>query len=333
MIASLIRYGAHPAPCVLLHFVCVATGEGSRILPMQLFGRWHHEAVEHALGVDGHAAPKGANGLKMTWSATSGKWLETTPAAPDSSDDERSVRRSRSGRRALLETAESRAAVNTTSAQRGRHPGRPLLALEDATLDSPLAPRPWAELNALQLLLGGLAELSSRSLVLPALDCHDPAAEFLEPGTLPNRCFWHVHASKGIACVFRVAKCADTLELVSPTELELEMHRVRRETGDGPPVVRLDARASSETVRAAVDKALLGRFASSPIVLVRLTLPSAPAAAATSTDPSVALNRQVHGVIKERHPELARAMLVFAKKCPELTDRSKKRKRECTNVC
>jgi len=34
------------------------------------------------------AAPKGANGLKMTWSATSGKWLETTPVAPDSSDDE-----------------------------------------------------------------------------------------------------------------------------------------------------------------------------------------------------------------------------------------------------
>ena len=326
MIASLIRYGAHPAPCVLLHFVCVATGEGSRILPMQLFGRWHHEAVEHALGVDGHAPPSRSESPETT--------LAPSPdRSTESSDDERSGRRSRSGRRALLETAESRAAVNTTSAQRGRHPGRPLLALEDATLASPLAPRPWAELTALQLLLGGLAELSSRSLVLPALDCHDPAAEFLEPGTLPNRCFWHVHASKGIACVFRVAKCADTLELVSPTELELEMHRVRRETGDGPPVVRLDARASSETVRAAVDKALLGRFASSPIVLVRLTLPSAPAAAATSTDPSVALNRQVHGVIKERHPELARAMLVFAKKCPELTDRSKKRKRECTNVC
>jgi hypothetical protein len=196
-----------------------------------------------------------------------------------------------------------------------------------------LAPRPWAELNALQLLLGGLAELSSRSLVLPALDCHDPAAEFLEPGTLPNRCFWHVHAAKGIACVFRVAKCADTLDLVSPTELDLEMRRVRRETGGGPPVVRLDARASSKTIRAAVDEALLGRFASSPIVLVRLTLPSAPAAAATSTDPTVALNRQVHGGIVERHPELARAMLAFAKKCPELTDRSKKRKRECTNVC
>ena len=39
-------YGATPPPCVLLHFVCVAAGERSRILPMQLFGRWYEDAVQ-----------------------------------------------------------------------------------------------------------------------------------------------------------------------------------------------------------------------------------------------------------------------------------------------
>ena len=40
-----ILYGARPPPWVLLHFVCVAAGEHSRILPMRLFGRWHNRAV------------------------------------------------------------------------------------------------------------------------------------------------------------------------------------------------------------------------------------------------------------------------------------------------
>jgi len=61
------------------------------------------------------------------------------------------------------------------------------LALADATYESPLAPRPWPQLNALHAALGGLAELAGRVAVLPALDCGGVLDGFLEPGMLPSR--------------------------------------------------------------------------------------------------------------------------------------------------
>ena len=167
------QYGARPAPCVMLHFVCVATGEGSRILPMQLFGRWHHRAVEQELGFDG-SIRRGDN------SSGDPAQRRSLVALPRDRRDDHVARY-----------------VGLAAA--ASMPRRPLIALAGATLEAPLKPRPWPELNALQLLLGGLARLSGRSPALPALDCHGTKDAFLSPGNLPNRCFWHVHAKAGCA--------------------------------------------------------------------------------------------------------------------------------------
>ena len=95
-------YGAAPRPWLMLHLVCVASGEHSRILPMRLFGAWHEEAVAAELPPE------------------------------------------------LARTAPRR---------------RPLLALARGSYAAPLPPRPWARLNALHALLGGLAVLSKRTRV------------------------------------------------------------------------------------------------------------------------------------------------------------------------
>ena len=135
-----------------LHFVCVAAGEHSRILPMRLFGRWHNTAV------NAEAAPP----PKPSW-------------------DRRTPRR--------------------------------LLALTPGSLDEPMAPQPWGRLNALHALLGGLALMTNRTAVLPALQCTGLDDRFLAPGNLPGRCFWHVHTRRGVSCVFRIG-CGEDLSLI-----------------------------------------------------------------------------------------------------------------------
>ncbi|EOD37892.1 hypothetical protein EMIHUDRAFT_224863 [Emiliania huxleyi CCMP1516] len=201
-------YGASPPPCVLLHFVCVAPGQRSRILPMQLFGAW-------SAGADVLSGRRGEDDA-------------------DADADE-------------------------------------MLALADATYESPLAPRPWPQLNALHAALGGLAELAGRVAVLPALDCGGAVAP--------------------------------------PSELEAAL--------------QANSAAAAPTLRAV--RSLLDELTGVPVVLLRLTLPEAPAdGAQPPIDPAV---------LRRAHPGLERAASRFRDSCPELLDRSKTRRRECTNFC
>ena len=261
-----ILYGARPPPWVLLHFVCVAAGEHSRILPMRLFGRWHNAAV------NAEAAPP----PKPSW-------------------DRRTPRR--------------------------------LLALTPGSLDEPMAPQPWGRLNALHALLGGLALMTNRTAVLPALQCTGLDDRFLAPGNLPGRCFWHVHTRRGVACVFRIGCGEDGL--ASPAELDDEIARAAAAGGPPPPPAIAVALGGGA---AATDRALRelrdGPQHGAMLARVRLELPpDALGGGNDDDDAPLAATRAAAPVA------LATAMHDFGRVCPELTDRSKKRKRECTNLC
>jgi len=71
---------------------------------------------------------------------------------------------------------------------------------------------------------------------------------------------------------------------------------------------------------------LPSRHRDAPLVHVKLQLPPASDAEMTPKD-------LLGGLLDATHPQLATSMRQFASQCPELTDRSKRRKRECTNVC
>jgi len=211
------------------------------------------------------------------------------------------------------------------------------LALVDATYESPLAPRPWPQLNALHAALGALAELAGRVAVLPALDCGGVLDGFLEPGRLPSRCFWHVHARRaphwrraasGVRCVFR-ATCGEAV--APPSELEAAL---QANSAAAAPTVRVDlsrfdaggdAAAAAASSAAEAVRLLLDDLTGVPVVLLRLTLPEAPAdGVQPPIDPAV---------LRRAHPGLERAASRFRDSCPELLDRSKTRRRECTNFC
>ena len=146
-------YGATPTPCVMLHFVCVAAGERSRILPMQLFRRWHHRAVDAEVEALNVKLPSPGSAAATAASAASATSV-SNPADSASAS-------------ASASTSASTAVSTIVSV-----PTRPrMIALAGATIESALAPRPWPELNVLNALLGGLAVLSDRALVLPALNC------------------------------------------------------------------------------------------------------------------------------------------------------------------
>ena len=114
------------------------------------------------------------------------------------------------------------------------------------------------------------------------------------------------------------------------------MRRQRQASGAAVPIVRIDARAGAEAFGAAVDQQLLREHANAEVVLVQLTLPDeSPEARGALDDASAATAStvRVRRSVEQRHPRLEAAMREFQAKCPELTDRSKRKKRECTNVC
>ena len=281
-------YGYNPPPCVLLHFVCVAAGERSRILPMQLFGKWFDSAVD-------------------------------------------------------AEVRELEAANLTGTSSPSPPPGAPparqrIIALAGATIDDPLAPRPWPHLNALNALFGGLAVLSGRALVMPAINCTATVGSgeaFFNPGMLPNRCFWHVHTGSDgqVSCVFRLGGCGENMDIVSPTDLRAALHRL---PPSAVPTITVDINHPGDTFDArdqpkltrAINR-LLRTHAEAEVVLVKLilpaTLPSHPGRRVTP--------RAVDFGLPAVHRRYARAIDQFTGLCPELVDRSKARKRECTNVC
>ena len=282
----------------MLHFVCVAAGEESRLLPMRLFGDWHAGAVNAELAGT-HLANDSA----------------TVPSTTE-------------------RTAPSALPLGAP---------RRLIALERGSYGAPLTPRPWAQLNALHALLGGLARLSKRTPVAPALDCTGVGGGFLEPGTLPSRCFWHVHTAHGVRCVFRMGKCSDR-DVAMPAELDEALAQQQQADGRvSPPTIHVDMRAnaSSSDATDAVRSLLRAEARAAPVVLLSLRLPERERADGAG-DGRRAHAGPVHDGIPallsaERlarvHPRLPGAVQRFGRACPELLDRSKRRRRECTNVC
>ena len=258
---------------------------------MQLFRRWHYDAVDAELA----ALP---------------------PANTSSTDPED-----------LVGEADGGNAI-TASGRLSSSGGPRLLALSGATIEEAMPPQPWPQMNAIQSLLGGLAVLSGRRLVLPAINCTatvEMGQNFLNPGMLPNRCFWHVHSRAGVACVFRIGGCGETMNIASPTELQDALSR-----GDRAATVTLDLAdamrsGSGSNLRRNI-AGLLKTHTDVEVVLVRLAVPPVPS---TGVDGFWATQEAV----EKFHAKLGGAVRKFRRVCPELTDRSKRRKRECTNVC
>ena len=158
-----------------------------------------------------------------------------------------------------------------------------MLALDGATLEAAMLPRPWSELNTLHALLGGLARLSGRALVLPAINCTDTVSkgiDFMRPGMLPNRCFWHVHSKAGVACVFRLGGCGEAMDIVAPSVLQAALRR------SIPPKVLVDMREPAAAARGV--QQLLGHHAEAEVVMLRLRPPSEQQGASALAGPRLA---------------------------------------------
>ncbi|KAL1523032.1 hypothetical protein AB1Y20_017994 [Prymnesium parvum] len=339
-------YGARPPPCVFLHFVCVASGEHSRILPMTLFGKWHESAVRAEVESLSEARFRSHQKLlnRSTDLAGDGRSLhehERRQSLHGIDGHKKLADNSSNGR--LLQQLARGHVLNSAPASRR------ILALADGTLRHPLRPRPWSELNALQAVLGSLAVLADRIPGIPALDCSDVRDSFLQPGNLPNRCFWHVHSEYGVRCVFRVGVCADE-HYASPIEVERAMKSHQRSSIQPPTISinmqRLDKVAELRAAKHAVEQ-LLQRYTNSTLVLLDLLPPpdSEPPAALLKALPdrqqketqarwSVSVARTA---VRQLNAGLPLAMDSFGERCPELVDRTKlgngRTRRECTNVC
>lgn len=188
---------------------------------------------------------------------------------------------------------------------------------------SRLSPSAFASLSA--AALGALARFSGRTPVLPLLNCSGVRDGFIFPGKLPNRCFWHVHTTFGIGCSFRVGNC-DEETLAPPSELESRLALGREE----PPVLRIDLRTEDGRgdIKSELAKLMGDELRRSSIVLIKLRLPK-------SDDVEQDPLQLLEPAMRQARPDgkLADAMHRFARQCPELVDRSKQRKRECTNTC
>ena len=154
---------------------------------------------------------------------------------------------------------------------------------------------------------------------------------------------------------------------IQPTTTRAPLHQaLRRARRDGAPVptLSLDLRrgnglaSGGELARSL--EALETAAAAAEVVLVKLSLPAPePRAAAATRAPPLGGGRRLGARAGRRAAgewaavrdavaasltaagaagdaggaRLLHAMAEFQHRCPELTDRSKRRKRECTNVC
>ena len=231
-----------------------------------------------------------------------------------------------------------------------------LLALEVGTLRSPLPAVSWSHLNLLHALLGGLASLSGRTLVAPAINCTGTGGRrAVYSGSAPprarrrsatsepalsSRCFWQVHSHGGVQCVLRIGGCT---ELATPTAGD-EAETEARAQGRPPAVVTLDLTAAatdaanptggSAGAYSAVDA--LQALASHRIVMLRVRMPSGAEGAAELDAPRRAEKRgggrgrslldHVQRVLVE--PRLRGAMRTFRRRCADLTSGP-----ACNNIC
>ena len=133
----------------------------------------------------------------------------------------------------------------------------------------------------------------------------------------------------GTACVFRIGGCGADDDLVaSPTELQ---DALRQTTPSAVPTVDLDFAAALDGGEQWQRwqhhlNRLLRAHVEAEVVLIRLTPPSARSGTRSGKD-------QARRIANELRPSLGNAVRIFQSTCPELTDRSKRHKRECTNVC
>jgi hypothetical protein len=156
------------------------------------------------------------------------------------------------------------------------------------------------------------------------------------PGVLPNRCFWHVHATNGgVACVFRIGGCGEAMDIASPTEIAPALQRAAPHAVATIDIDVAGAHAAADDARGAARlresiAELLRTHADDELVFVRVVPP--PLSESTPrrgrVAPSAAELR-----VTPLHRRFGRAVDAFVRRCPELVDRSKRKKRECTNVC
>ena len=217
-----------------------------------------------------------------------------------------------------------------------------LLALEVGTLRSPLNGVSWSQLNLLHALLGGLASLSGRTLVAPAINCtgtggrravYDASAPprarrrsaTSEPA-LSSRCFWQMHSHGGAQCVLRIGGCT---ELATPTAGD-EAETAARAQGRPPAVVTLDLAAASAGTSSAVDA--LQALTSHRIVMLRVRMPSL-AEVAELDAPRRGGGRAGRSLLDHAQrvlvePRLRAAMRTFRRRCADLTSGP-----ACNNIC
>eukprot|EP00326_Haptolina_ericina_P044302 CAMPEP_0181234242 /NCGR_PEP_ID=MMETSP1096-20121128/36843_1 /TAXON_ID=156174 ORGANISM="Chrysochromulina ericina, Strain CCMP281" /NCGR_SAMPLE_ID=MMETSP1096 /ASSEMBLY_ACC=CAM_ASM_000453 /LENGTH=129 /DNA_ID=CAMNT_0023328953 /DNA_START=63 /DNA_END=456 /DNA_ORIENTATION=- len=97
------------------------------------------------------------------------------------------------------------------------------------------------------------------------------------PGTLPNRCFWHVHHSNGVSCVFRLGGCGEHMDIASPSELQAALHRASPRS---VPTVTIEVSADVSAASAPAARLrdaiwdLEHLHAEAKVLLVRLTPPT-----------------------------------------------------------
>lgn len=226
-----------------------------------------------------------------------------------------------------------------------------IIALLGASLSNPLPPTSWVALNTYHALLGGLADLSGRSLVAPATNCSGamgrrnisppPPRGARRHGSavapaLSSRCFWHVHHASGVRCVLRIGHCEG---LATPGEAEEAIAAMKASGAADPPVVTLDLADALTTASAgnggdgtspgqppaAVDASVvdeLMRHTEARVVLVRVRLPPTQAAAR----PAVTARARAVGALLE--PRLRVAVKAFRSRCADLTSGP-----ACNNIC
>ena len=289
-----VLYGAGAAalpPAAFLHFTCVHQSENARTWPMRLFGHWH-----------------------------------ATPAWPQPPTPRAAAASLSSGAaRDLLDKENAALEGSRGDAPRAAR----LLALEGGTLEAPLPPLPWAQLNALDALLGGTAALAGRTYLPPVLNCttarhSHPSARIAVAGShaLPGRCFWHVHAPRGggVGCVYRVGSCPEAA-LATPAEVSAAARLAE------PPRLSFDLRAGGGAALARAAAQLLKVHREAPLVLLSVSLPGGGGGGRDRR-----LVERTREAASAASAALGAAVHRFDRRCSELTHRTKGGA-ECTNIC
>ncbi len=147
-----------------------------------------------------------------------------------------------------------------------------------------------------------------------------------------------------MACVFRLGHvCGAGLDVANPAELRDAMRRL----GAAPPTVDMRAFGRAPSANRSAPAApspanalhaplrrLLRESRDDEVVLVRLALPPPlEPDQLKGADPATAHLATTRAVATQAHRLLGASMGRFGRICPELVDRSKRKKRECTNVC